>query len=90
MANIYKDVLNGTRELFAAVIDNTLNSVMKVLTSITVIMAIPTIISGFYGMNVNPAGIPFASETNGFLYVGILTTVICIFAIIILKKKKLF
>lgn len=90
MANIYKDVLNGTRELFASVIDNTLNSVMKVLTSITVIMAIPTIISGFYGMNVNPKGIPFAAETNGFLYVGILTVIICILAIIILKKKNLF
>lgn len=90
MANIYRDILNGTRELFASVIDNTLNSVMKVLTSITIIMAIPTIISGFYGMNVNPEGMPFAAATNGFLYVGILTIVICIIVGIILKKKDLF
>lgn len=90
MANIYRDVLNGTRELFASVIDNTLNSVMKALTSITIIMAIPTIISGFYGMNVNPDGMPFAASRNGFLYVGLLTAIICIIAILILKKKDLF
>lgn len=90
MAGIYRDVLNGTRELFSSIIDNTLNTVMKVLTSITVIMAIPTIISGFYGMNVNSEGMPFANVTNGFLIVCIITIVICIVSAVILKKKNLF
>ena len=47
MTRIYRDILNGTRELFASVIDNNLNTVMKFMTSITLIMAIPTIIPAF-------------------------------------------
>lgn len=90
MANIYRDILNGTRELFASIIDNTLNQVMKVLTSITIIMAIPTIISGLYGMNVNTDGIPFADSALGFSIVCSITLIICVFSAFILKKKGLF
>lgn len=52
MTMIYRDIINGTRELVSSVINNRLNNVMKYLTSITLVMAIPTIISGLYGMNV--------------------------------------
>lgn len=89
MAGIYRDIINGTRELFASVIDNTLNSVMKLLASITVVMSIPTIISGFYGMNVDTDGMPFARSDFGFLIVCVITFVICIVTLLILKKKKL-
>lgn len=89
MANIYRDILNGTRELFASVIDNSLNTVMKFLTSITVIMAIPTIVSGFYGMNVNEVGMPFSTEANGFLYICIITLIICAITVMLLKRKDL-
>ena len=90
MANIYRDILNGTREIFASIIDNTLNQVMKVLTSITIIMAIPTIISGIYGMNVNTDGMPFADSTFGFFMICSITLVTCVISAIILKKKGLF
>lgn len=53
MTSIYRDIINGTRELMSSVIDNRLNNVMKYLTSITIVMAIPTVISGIYGMNVD-------------------------------------
>ena len=53
MTSIYRDIINGTRELLSSVINNRLNNVMKYLTSITIVMAIPTIISGIYGMNVD-------------------------------------
>ena len=45
MTSIYRDIINGTRELMSSVIDNRLNNVMKYLTSITIVMAIPTVIS---------------------------------------------
>lgn len=47
MTQIYRDIIKGTRELLSAVIDNRLNTAMKYLASITIVMAIPTIISGF-------------------------------------------
>ena len=57
MCNIYSNILSGTMDAFASVISNNLNIVMKVLTVITIVMAIPNIIFSFYGMNV--AGLPF-------------------------------
>ena len=89
MANIYRDILNGTRELFSSVIDNSLNNVMKMLTSVTILLSIPNIISGMWGMNVENS-LPFSNTTYGFpILVGFIGC-ICIIAAIILKKKDLF
>jgi len=52
MAAIYADVMASTTEAFAAVISNNLNIIMKVMTSITILLTIPNIVFGFYGMNV--------------------------------------
>lgn len=89
MTRIYRDILNGTRELFASVIDNNLNTVMKFMTSITLIMAIPTIISGFYGMNVNAKGMPFVESPHAFLIIACITAVICIVMLILLRRRNL-
>jgi magnesium transporter len=53
MANISLNVLTGTMDAFASVISNNLNLVMKVLTSVTIILAIPTMVASFFGMNVD-------------------------------------
>jgi magnesium transporter len=66
MAGIYSGILSGTTDAFASIISNNLNIVMKVLSVITIVMAIPTIIFSAYGMNVNPAGMPFATSPAGF------------------------
>lgn len=52
MTNIYSSILNGMMGVFASIISNNLNNVMKTLTIITIALAVPTMISGFYGMNV--------------------------------------
>ena len=44
MTQIYRDIINGTRELMSTVINNRLNNVMKYLAAITIVMSIPTII----------------------------------------------
>ncbi|MCR5201560.1 MAG: magnesium transporter CorA family protein [Lachnospiraceae bacterium] len=89
MTTIYKDILNGTRDLLSSVIDNKLNNVMKILTSITIVLGIPNIISGFYGMNVNAKWVPFANTVHGFALIVGIVVVICVIALGILKKKKL-
>lgn len=64
MAQIYSDILNGTMDALASIISNNLNTVMKRLTSITLILMVPTLIASFYGMNVpvwgqeNPISFP--------------------------------
>ncbi len=52
MSGIYRDILNGTMDAYASIISNNLNGVMKFLTSITIILSIPTLIASIWGMNV--------------------------------------
>lgn len=89
MTSIYRDIINGTRELMSSVIDNRLNNVMKYLTSITLVMAIPTVISGIYGMNVGTEWMPLAAAPHGFLIICMLMLLVCIIIILILRKKKM-
>ena len=70
-------------------LDNRLNNVMKTLTSITLIMAVPTVISGIYGMNVNTEGMPFAGLPFGFAIICGLMVVVCIVMMAFLKKRKM-
>ncbi len=90
MANIYSGILNGTMEAFASIISNNLNLVMKFLTTVTIVMSIPTMIASFYGMNVNSAGMPFANDPYGFCIVLAFTAVLSAVVAWIFSKKNLF
>ena len=88
MANIYSGILSGMMDAYASIISNNLNIVMKLLTSITILMAIPTMFSGFFGMNLK--NIPFETSPFGFwIVLGISILTACI-AGFILAKKNLF
>lgn len=89
MTSIYRDDIKGTRELFSSILDNRLNNAMKYLTSITLLMAVPTVVSGLYGMNVSSEGMPFASSQAGFAIVLGLTLVICGVTAWFLHKKHM-
>ena len=89
MTMIYRDIINGTRELLSSVIDNRLNNIMKYLTSITIVMAIPTVISGIYGMNVDERWMPLAHTPHGFLIICLITLLICILTMVFLRRKKM-
>ena len=86
MTTIYRDIINGTRDLMSSVIDNRLNNVMKTLTSITLVMGIPTLVSGIYGMNVS--SIPLATTQYGFGLICLLIVIICIVLLVILRHKR--
>lgn len=89
MALIYRDILKGTRELLSSIISDHMNNVMKYLTSITFVMAIPTVISGLYGMNVSDNWVPFAKTPYGFEIITLLILVICILTLFIFHKRKM-
>lgn len=89
MCNIYRDIIHGTRDLLSTVINNRMNNIMKYLTSITLVMAIPTIISGLYGMNVSGKWMPLSETPYGFGIICLGTLIICILALIILKRRKM-
>lgn len=89
MSNIYLSILSGTMDAFASVISNNLNIVMKVLTSITILMAIPTMVFSFYGMNIGAefTALPGAKTVIVPLLISVGATVI---SAIFLKIKGMF
>ena len=89
MTQIYRDILKGTRELMSTVINNRLNNIMKLLAAITIVMAIPTIISGIYGMNVSGKWMPLSNTPHGFLIICGIILLVCIIVALILRKRKM-
>lgn len=87
MGSIYRDILNGTMDAYASVISNNLNIVMKFLASITIVLSIPSIISGLWGMNVE--GLPFADSPFGFLIILGITIVVSLLSLLYMKKKDM-
>lgn len=85
MANIYSNTLSGTMDAFASIISNNLNIVMKLLSVITIVMAIPNIVFGFYGMNVE---LPFdgVALLDNWAFPLILAAVACLGATLIFKR----
>ena len=86
MSKIYSDILNGTLDVYASIISNNLNSVMKYLTSVTIILSLPTMIGSFWGMNVE---LPIANNPYAFYILLILSVVIALSVSILLKKKDM-
>lgn len=86
MAQIYSNILNGTMDAYASIISNNLNGVMKFLTSITIILAVPTMISSFWGMNVN---LPFQSSPIGFLIMLLIAIIMTLAVTFWLNKKDM-
>jgi magnesium transporter len=87
MAEIYSAILSNTLDAFASIISNNLNIVMKTLTSLTIILSIPTIIASIYGMNIK---LPFASTASAFGMLMTLTIFLSIGVALFFWKKKFF
>ena len=87
MANIYSSILSETRDAFASVISNNLNTVMKTLTSLTIVLSIPTMIFSLFGMNVP---LPFMNDPLGCIYILIGSVVLIIISAIVMIRKKMF
>ncbi len=87
MSNIYSGILSGMMDAFASVISNNLNIVMKTLTSITIVLSIPTLIASLFGMNVP---LPFKDTPNALLILVILSFTVSLIAVIIMRRKNLF
>lgn len=87
MASIYSSILSETRDAFASVISNNLNVVMKTLTSLTIILSIPTMIFSLFGMNVP---LPFMHDPKALTYILIGCVVLIIMGSIVMFRKKMF
>jgi len=86
MSKTYSDILTSTMDAYSSIISNNLNGVMKVLTSLTILISVPTLIASIWGMNVK---VPFANNLYGFwILIGISAAVAGV-AFAWLKKKDM-
>lgn len=81
MAEIYTNILMSMMDSFSSIISNRLSQIMKFLTSVTIILAIPTLIFSLWGINVP---VPWADAPLGFaevILIGILVTMVATFVL---------
>lgn len=84
MANTYSTILTETMDAFASIISNNFNNILKLLTSITIILAIPTMIASFLGMNVP---VPLEDDPNGFVIILVFSLIVSSLLAVAINRK---
>jgi magnesium transporter len=74
-------------DAFASIISNNLNIVMKFLTSVTIVMALPTMVASFYGMNV---AVPMQHSPYAFVFTIALSIILTLVGVVLLRRKNMF
>lgn len=85
MADVYSNILGNTMDAFATIISNNLNIVMKFLAIITLVLAIPSIITSYYGMNI---ALPYQKSPLAYLGIIVISCIVMVIVAYILTKKK--
>lgn len=86
-ARIYSDILSGTMDAYASVISNNLNVIMKRMTSISLLLMIPTLIASLYGMNVPNS---LSDKNYGFIVIFGVSVLFSGVAFLGLKRRHWF
>ena len=81
-----KSIVN-IREAYSTIARNNLNQTMKILTAATVLIALPNVFFGMYGMNV---ALPFMQEPWAFAFIVAVTVVAVLFVIMLARMKRVF
>lgn len=85
--NIYTDICNSTMDALGSIISNNVNTIMKRMTSLQIVLTIPTMIASFYGMNVD---ILIGSWQHSFIAIMLISILISAVAFILFRKIKWF
>ncbi|AJF59862.1 MAG: magnesium transporter [archaeon GW2011_AR10] len=86
VTKIYANILSGTMDAFASIISNNLNIVMKFLTTVTILLMIPTLIASIYGMNID---LPFQSDQNAFFMVMLFSVLLSLSGLLLFWRRQL-
>lgn len=87
MAQVYTNILNGTMDAFGSIISNNLNQVLRLLTSVTIVLMVPTLVASFYGMNVH---LPLEDVPGAFPIVIGISLILSFIIVWLFMRKKWF
>lgn len=85
MTEVYSRILDSSMHTISSIISNNVNFIVKRLTGATIILMLPSIISGLMGMNVP---VPFANNSYGFALISMATAFLLIGTTFLFYKKK--
>ena len=84
--NIYSNILESTMDTYQSIINNNMNTIMRTLTSVTIILMLPTLVASFFGMNLTNG---MESSPAGFVIAIVLSVVISVISWFIFRHKRL-
>ena len=85
MVDISDDILSQMMDAFASIVSNNLNVVMKMLTSVAILLAVPVLIASFYGMNV---GLPGAHSAGAFAGIVLVSVLLCAVLFVLFRRRN--
>ena len=84
--NIYSNILESTMDTYSSIINNNMNTVMRTLTSVSIIMMFPTLIASLFGMNLING---MESTSYGFIVALVISVCVSGLSWFILRHKRL-
>ena len=84
--SIYSDILESTMDTYSSIINNNMNTVMRTLTSVSIMMMCPTLIASLFGMNLVNG---MEDATWGFVFAMVLSVAVSVAAWLIFRHKRL-
>lgn len=90
MSEIYSGILNGMMDAYASIISNNMNVVQKFIAVATVVLSIPNIVFGAYGMNLALEGMPLARSPYAFALIIVISIILSYIVYLYFEKKKMY
>ena len=84
--SIYSNILESTMDTYQSIINNNMNTIMRTLTSVTIILMLPTLVASFFGMNLVNG---MESSPVGFIVAIVISILISVLSWFIFRHKRL-
>ena len=84
--SIYSNILESTMDTYQSIINNNMNTVMRTLTSVTILMMIPTLVTSMFGMNLVNG---MEAKPCGFIFAIVVSVAISGIAWWVFRHKRL-
>ena len=84
--SIYSNILESTMDTYQSIIKNNMNTIMRTLTSVTIILMLPTLVASFFGMNLING---MENSPVGFIVAIIISVLISVISLVVFRHKRL-
>ena len=84
--SIYSNILESTMDTYQSIINNNMNTIMRTLTSVTIILMLPTLVASFFGMNLING---MENSPLGFIVAIIISVLISFISLVVFRHKRL-